>query len=217
VKSASAVALAVQAARCVLNNEENLPQEFAQKINTLLAFAAHASHHSIMLPLQQIVADTATMRELALATNNIPVSDPKYSGFLRAPFVNSSLFPGCAQALEKTRSKYARPHSFYSRNYAAKGFANANNKRRFFTKQKRRGDFRKNEQEGNAKTFQRSFFQTADRQPRQLSFRGRTQNRGARTRYFSAPASLQGALSSPPSGNYVITGSTSTTTSWGLP
>jgi hypothetical protein len=198
VKSASAVALAIQAARRAVDTEESLPQEFAQKVTTLLAFAAHASHHSIMLPLQQIVADTATMRELALSANNIPVSDPKYSGFLRAPFVNSSLFPGCAQALEKARSKYTRPHSFYSRGYTTKGFANVNNKRRFYYKQKRRGDGRKNEQEVGPKTFQRSFYQTTDKQPQQSNFRGRNVNRGMRARYFSAPASMQTALSSPP-------------------
>jgi hypothetical protein len=63
VKSASAISLAVQAMRCMVEKEEKLPQSFKEQMVTLLAFAAHASHHALVMPLQQIVADTATMRE----------------------------------------------------------------------------------------------------------------------------------------------------------
>jgi hypothetical protein len=107
-----------------------LPSDCKSTLEVILSFAAYANHHPMALPFQQVVADTAAMRELVSKAQNIQPKDPQYAKFMRAPYVNTSLFPGCAQALVKSATKSKRAHSFYSRRYKSKGYPFSSDRRR---------------------------------------------------------------------------------------
>jgi hypothetical protein len=202
IKSASSVSLALEALKEAVRAEGNLRPQFSKALNTLLAFAAYANYHSMTMPFQLLVSDTASLRELTLQVNGITNREPDYASFMTAPFVNTSLFPGCASALTKTKARLTRAHSYYSRQYKNRSFPMASNSRRWNTTERNKRFGKKfqpsqaQQQQHQYQTFQKSFYQM--RQKQGQGNRGAGQQRPNRGRYNSAPASLPTAPSSLP-------------------
>jgi hypothetical protein len=67
--------------------------------------------------MSQVVQDTALVREAALTDFKLKSSDTGYAELKKAPYINSTLFPGCDRKLERILARRRRAHSFYSRNY----------------------------------------------------------------------------------------------------
>jgi hypothetical protein len=88
-KGASAVSLALQAIKEAVDADSAISTETRSLLETLICFGEHANFFSMSLPLNQLVADTATLREATLRSNR----SIAFSTSMAAPYVNTTLFP----------------------------------------------------------------------------------------------------------------------------
>jgi hypothetical protein len=97
------VDITLQGLQELLDNTEQWDGK-KKKMATLLRSGRYANFYSHTVPIAQIKQDTALVRETVLAELKIQQSDTGYNELLKAPSVNSTLFPGCSKKLEKILS-----------------------------------------------------------------------------------------------------------------
>jgi hypothetical protein len=116
----SAVDIALQAILALLGTKEeaSLP-ELKKSLLLLTKFARHSNFYAQTIPLSFIIQETALLREKTLSSLRITSRDADYAALMRAPYVNSGLFPGCTRKLLKLIARRKRSFSFYSRSYNA--------------------------------------------------------------------------------------------------
>jgi ribonuclease HI len=119
IRASNAVEVTLQGLQALLDSPAS-DEAKVKQMRTLLRFGRYANFYAMGVPLSIVVQDTALVRESVLADLKITQNDTGYAELMRAPYINSTLFPGCSRKLERILGRRRRAHSFYSRVYRPK-------------------------------------------------------------------------------------------------
>jgi hypothetical protein len=87
------VDIALQGLQVLIAKQESW-EVMRKKLATLIRFALYANYYAQAAPLAQVVQDTAQVRDMVLNGLKLDTEDSGVYELLKAPFRNSTLFPG---------------------------------------------------------------------------------------------------------------------------